>query len=213
MDGPALLDEHTGPGMRRLWGRLLARSRAVDVAVTHVRLATLDFGSRELRRVRRVRVLVSELSAASLEAEGHAAAARPEAAAALARLLALLDEGRLAVRSSPLGGWSPDFSVFHDEGGPAAALVGSHRFDAPGPGRGPLLVSLHRRSGASLAAERFSRLWIRGHDVDGPVRSILWGAGRTRPAQGHDAAEAPAVQRLAGRAAGDSGLDSPPTGD
>lgn len=178
MLAPRLIEDTSRPDLRAVWGRLLARAVCVDVAVTRVRLSTLDFGEGELARVRRVRVLVAQLSAAALDAEAHAVCARPEAAAALARLMALLEAGRISLRSAPLGGWSPDFSVFHDAAGPRVALVGPHRFDAAGPLQGPLLVSVHGRAGAARVALRFDGLWERGHDVRGPVGGILERARR-----------------------------------
>ena len=178
MHAPRLLDETGRPGLRTVWGRLLSRAATVDVAVTHVRLATLGLGDAELERVRRLRVLVAELSAAALDAEARVLWARPASAEGLARLVALLDDGRLAVRSAPLGGWEPDFSVFHGPSGPRVALVGSHRFDAGGPLQGPFFVSAHGRRAASRAALRFRELWARGHDVRTPVGDILRRARR-----------------------------------
>ena len=196
MHAPRLLDEAGRPGLRTVWGRLLSRSAGVDVAVTHVRLATLGLGDAELGRVRRLRVLVSELSAAALDAEARVLWGRTASAEGLARLLALLEDGRLAVRSAPLGGWSPDFTVFHGGSGPRIALVGSHRFDAGGPLQGPFFVSAHGRRGATRAAVRFRELWARGHDVRTPVGDILRRARRESGATPPRAAETVVPHRL-----------------
>ncbi len=171
------MDERMRPGIRAVWGARLTRSLALDAAVTHVRLGTLDLTGDELARVARLRVLVAELSAASLDAEAHALAHRAGAEAGLGRLLALLEEGRLLVRSAPLGGWAPDFSIFHDGAGPRELLVGPHRFDGavslPGTalrlppraegstkGRGPLRTSVGqgpRRGGGGAGGAQRSR--------------------------------------------------------
>lgn len=178
MRAPGLLDEVSGPRLRAVWGGRLARARAADVAVTRVRLATLDFSEREVARVRRLRVVVAELSAFALDGEARALRDTARGRAALERILALLEEGRVAVRSAPLGGWSPDFTVFHGAREPRLALVGPHRFEPAGPLQGPLFVSIHGRRGAERAARRFEALWERGHDVRSPVRDVL---ARARP--------------------------------
>ncbi len=85
----------------------------------------------------------------------------------------MLEAGRLEVRSAPLGGWSPDFTVFVDGEGPRAVLVGFHAFERPYPHRGPALASVHGDDAARLAATRHRELWESAHDVGPALWSIL----------------------------------------
>src|SRR3954469_9792312 len=87
---PRLLDERSRPGFRETFGRLARRASGLDVALTHLRLSPLDLSERELAHVRRIRLVLSEVSAASLDAEAHAVLHRGMMAANLRRLAALL---------------------------------------------------------------------------------------------------------------------------
>jgi hypothetical protein len=166
-------DERGRPDFREVYGRLLARASHVDVALTSIRVSTLDFGRSELERVHAIRLLLAEVSAVHLDAEAHVVMQRPEQRETLSTLADLLSRGVIEVRSSPLGGWSPDFSVFRDRSDPQAVLAGFHSFERPFPYRGPAFVSLHRGGAAALAFSRFEDLWARAHDVGAAVLSIL----------------------------------------
>jgi hypothetical protein len=178
---PRLIDERSRPGFRELFGRLARRATALDVALTHLRLSTLDLSERELASVRRIRLLLAEVSAVSLDAEAHALLHRAPTAANLRRLSAQLALGTIEVRSAPLGGWAPDFSIFRTDQGPCAALIGPHRFDR-GPGHeGPVLASLHGGADAARLALRFADIWGRGHDIRPAIAGILARAERRSP--------------------------------
>jgi hypothetical protein len=170
---PRLIDDRSRPGFRELYGRLARRSTGLDVALTHLRLSTLDLSERELAHVQRIRLLLAEVSAASLDAEAHALLHRGPMAANLRRLATLLTLGRIEVRSAPLGGWAPDFSVFRNEHGPFGVLVGPHRFDRGLMHEGPVLASLHGEEGSVRVAARFAEIWARGHDIRPAIARIL----------------------------------------
>ena len=178
---PRLLDERSRPGFRELFGRLARRSTGLDVALTHLRLSTLDLSERELGRIRRIRLVLAEVSAASLDAEAHAVMHRGTMAANLRRLATLLHIGTIEVRSAPLGGWAPDFSVFRRDEGPFAVLVGPHRFDRGSLHDGPVLASLHGTEEALKAGSRFAEVWTRAHDIRPAIARILDRADRGRP--------------------------------
>jgi hypothetical protein len=165
-----LLDERRRPDFRDVFGALTRRSHTVLAAVTRVRLTTVDLTSDEVAGLRHFRVLLSEMSAIHLEAEAHALGHHRRRAPNLRLLSGLLESGRLEVRSAPLGGWSPDFSVFCDPAGPQWVLTGFHVFERPYPHRGPALASLHGPVAARMAGDRHEELWARAHDV-GPT---LW---------------------------------------
>jgi hypothetical protein len=178
---PRLLDERSRPGFREMFGRLARRASGLDVALTHLRLSTLDLSERELAHVRRIRLVLSEVSAASLDAEAHAVLHRGTMAANLRRLAALLHLGRIEVRSAPLGGWSPDFTVFRRDEGPFAVLVGPHRFERGWSQEGPVLASLHGPEEALRAGGRFVEVWSRAHDIRPAIARILARAEQRLP--------------------------------
>ena len=168
-----LLDERTRPDFRDVFGALAQRSTEISTAVTRVRLGTLDLTSAELANVRHFRVLVAEVNALQLDAEARVLTGQPRRAPNLLLLTDLLRAGRLEVRSAPLGGWSPDFTVFSTPEGPLAVLAGFHWFERPYPHRGPALGSLHSGHGARVAARRHRQLWEEAHDIGPAVWSIL----------------------------------------
>ena len=185
---PTLLDERSSPDFRTTFGELLGGSVSVDVALRRIRLGGVDLEEGEVGRIRRIRLLLCEVNALSLGAEAEAAVANPGAGGNLELVLGLMREGRLSVRAAPLGGWSPDFSVFYgdapdgDAGDkPEWALLGVHWFQRPYPHRGPAFASLHREGGARMAARRFQHLWDQAHDIGPAVRSILERARRLTP--------------------------------
>jgi hypothetical protein len=173
-----LLDERGRPDFRDVFGSLAARATHVLTAVTHVRLSTVDLRAEHLPALDAMHVLVSEMSAHHLDAEARALLALPKRAPNVRFLASLLEEGRLEVRSAPLGGWAPDFTVFVDEDGPRAVLLGFHAFERPYPHRGPALTSLHGGDAARLAAVRHRELWESAHDVGPAVWGILSRAAR-----------------------------------
>lgn len=168
-----LLDERSRPDFRDIFGTLAARSTSLASAVTRVRLSTLDLTSVELSALTSFRVLVAELNALHLDAEARVLLTQPRRAHSVRLLAELLEGGVLEVRAAPLGGWSPDFTVFGDADGPAAVLTGFHWFDRPYAHRGPALTSLHGRDGALLAGRRHEELWKQAHDVGPAVWSLL----------------------------------------
>jgi len=119
-----LLDERRRPDFRDVFGALVGRSADVAIAITRVRLSTVDLSELELGRLESFRVLVAELNAIQLDAEARTIQADPRRAAGADLLCALLESETLEVRSAPLAGWSPDFTVFSDATGPAAVLSG-----------------------------------------------------------------------------------------
>lgn len=176
---PAVLfDERGRPDFRDVFGALARRSTEVRTAVTRVRLTTVDLGAEELTSLTCFRVLLCELSALRLESEAHAVLHMRRRTPNLHLLTGLLEEGRLQIRSAPLGGWSPDFTVFGDGAGPRWVLAGFHVFDRPYPHRGPALASLHGPDAARLAADRHEELWAAAHDVGPTIWTLLSRAAR-----------------------------------
>lgn len=173
-----LLDERGRPDFRDAFGALAARASQILTAVTRVRLSTVDLRRHDLPELESMQVLVSEMSALSLDSEARGLMQMPGRAPNIRFLIGLLEEGRLEVRSAPLGGWAPDFTVFVEPEGPRAVLLGFHAFERPYPHRGPALASLHGGDGARLAAIRHRELWESAHDVGPALWSILSRAER-----------------------------------
>jgi hypothetical protein len=173
-----LFDERTRPDFRTIFGAYARRACDIATAVTRVRLATLDLQPDEIEHVASFRVLVTELNALTLDAEARLIRSDPRRAPRVTMLRELLESERLEVRSAPLGGWSPDFSVFSEAQGPVAVLAGFHWFERPHPHRGPALGALHFEDAARLAARRHAELWSQAHDVGPAVWSILSKAER-----------------------------------
>ena len=174
-----LLSDRGRPDFRDVFVDAVRRSVDVAVAVTRVRLSTLDLETDDLARLESMRVLVVELNALTLDAEARLIRADPQRAARVSLYRDLLESGRLEVRSAPLGGWSPDFTVFAGEEGPSAVLCGRHWFQRPHPHRGPALASLHYGEAARMASSRHAELWRGAHDVGTAVWSILSKAERS----------------------------------
>jgi len=168
-----LLDERHRPDFRDVFAALARRSTDIVAAVTRVRLSTVDLGPQELGGLRSFRVLISEINAHNLDAEASGLLQHPRRAPNVRMLTSMLEESRLEVRAAPLGGWSPDFTVFSEAAGPVAVLMGSHWFERPYPYRGPALASLHGTAAARLARARYEELWGAAHDVGPALWSIL----------------------------------------
>jgi hypothetical protein len=179
---PALLDERSDPDFRTVFGWLSRRSSEMDVALTRLRLSTLDLDAAEVGRLRRLRLLLAQVDAVSLQVEACALLGDETRGATLRHLGHLLAHGVIEIRAAPLAGWSPDFTVFSTESGPQGVLLGPHWFQRPFPHRGPALASLHGPDAASRVRERFTEAWERGHDIGAAVVGIL--ERGLRPADG-----------------------------
>lgn len=179
----ALFDERTRPDFRDVFGTLVRDSIDIAVAVTRVRLSTLDLKPSDLERMESLRVLVVELNALTLGAEARLIQADPRRGPRVSFFRGLLETGRLEVRSAPLGGWSPDFSVFSDGDGPRAVLSGPHWFERPYPHRGPAFGAVHFGEAATGAARRYGELWESAHDVGAAVWNLLSKAERAARAE------------------------------
>jgi hypothetical protein len=173
-----LFDERGRPDFRDVFGLLARGSTEISAAVTRVRLTTVDLLPDEVAELRHFRVLLCELSALRIEGEAHALLHLRRRAPNLRLLLGLLEGGRLEVRAAPLGGWSPDFTVFSAAAGPWAVLSGFHAFERPYPHRGPALATLHGPEAAHLAARRHAELWAEAHDVGPTLWTLLSRAER-----------------------------------
>ena len=119
-----------------------------------------------------------DLNALTLDAEARLIRSDARRAPRVALFRRLLQEGRLEIRSAPLGGWSPDFTVFANAEGPHAVMTGFHWFERPYPHRGPALGAVHFGDAARLAARRHGEIWDRAHDVGSAVWNILSKAER-----------------------------------
>ena len=118
------------------------------------------------------------LNALTLDAEARLIRADPTRAWRVELFRQMLEQRRLEIRSAPLGGWSPDFTVFADRDGPQALLTGFHWFERPYPHRGPALASVHFGDAARSGARRHLEVWEKAHDVGPAVWSILSKAER-----------------------------------
>jgi hypothetical protein len=172
-EGAFLLHERARPSFREVFGRFLAVSTEMDAAILHVRLGAVDLTAAEMQANRRMRVLVAEANARTLEGEAYALLRDREKRVNLDRILALLENEILHLRSAPLGGWSPDFSVFSREGEPTRLLLGLHWFRRPFPHRGPAWAAGFGAREARLAKGRFETIWEQAHDIGTPVLRIL----------------------------------------
>jgi hypothetical protein len=187
---PWLLDDRSRPDFRDHYLALLEDARGVSVAASRIRLAGLQLDAHSLRRPGSLRVLVMELSGIALAMEAERVAEGPPShRLRVTTLRDLLNSGRLQVRSSPLGGWNPDFTVFRREGDPGMPLeqhltvaVGPHWMDRPYPHPGPALNAFFHGRPALRSLHRFEELWDRAHDVGDAVARILAAAlVRTSP--------------------------------
>ena len=174
----SLFDELSRPDFRDVFGYLCHGARAIRTAVTRVRISTLNLTAEELAGVEDFRVIVADVSALQLTHEARAVSADPRRAERLGMIRGLLESQRLQVRSAPLAGWSPDFTVFVRPDDHATVLTGFHWFERPYPNRGPALSGLHEGEAARLAAARHDALWQQAHDVGPAVWNILSKAER-----------------------------------
>lgn len=170
---PYLLDERSRPDFRSVFGTLVRNSSAVDAAVARMRISGLDLRADEVRSVARIRLVLAEVNGIALRDEAEGVLGRPDRAVDLVHLLGLLDAGRIEVRSAPLAGWAPDFSVFRRKGAPWRCLVGPHWFARPYPHRGPALGSVHGPEAAGRLGRRFEELWRQAHDIGPALVGLL----------------------------------------
>jgi len=178
MANPVVFDEQNARGFRARFHDELREAWNVSMAVKRLRLSAIDVSDEDLRRIRTARLVLAQVRAAALDAEAHALMARPDARRRLEIILRLMADGRMRVRVAPLGGWSPDFTVFADARGPRSVLLGFHQFERTHPYPGPTLGVQFGRRGALLAHRRFHDIWNRSHDVLPAVQSILARAHR-----------------------------------
>ena len=180
----ALLDERSPIEFRHLFGSLLSRSRGVETAINRIRLGAVDLSAQELMGLRRFRVLVAEVNAQTVEGEAYALAIDPSKRENLTRILHLLQAGVMEIRSAPLGGWSPDFTVFSEETGPHSLLVGIHWFHRPFPFRGPAWTARFGPAEAARAQARFRELWEGAHDIGPAIRRLMERTALRAPPRG-----------------------------
>jgi hypothetical protein len=133
----------------------------------------VDLSDDELGRLVRLRVLVAEVNAQTLEEEAFALLMDPMKRETLRRVRFLLEEGRMELRSAPLAGWSPDFSVFSNETGPTALLIGLHWIQKPFPHRGPAWLASFGAPEAESGRKRFDELWKSGYEIGQPVLRLI----------------------------------------
>ncbi len=171
--GPFLLDERSPTPFRSVFRRILADSTQLDTAILRIRLSGVDLSPEELEGLDRLRILVADLNAQTLEEEAFALLMDPGKRETLDGIQGLLSMGLLELRAAPLAGWSPDFSVFSDRGGPRALLLGLHWIQRPFPHRGPAWLAAFGSEEARRGHDRFEELWRGGHDIGPAVLKLL----------------------------------------
>lgn len=148
-----LLDERSQPSMRATLAGLMKASDKVDIAVSHLRLAGLDFSVQEIARLKSLRLVIGRLDADALLG---CPASRLQQLHTVARF------GHVEVRAVPRFRWAPDFSVFHDH----AALIGAHYTEAPYAEDGIAFTCLIEDAAViQRCARRFEAMWQLGYDV------------------------------------------------
>ena len=173
VSGPILLDERSPNPFRTVFGRLIIQNTQLDTAILRVRLSRVDLSEREARGLERLRILVAHVNAQTLEEEAFALLMDPQKRETLERVKALLRSGRMELRSAPLAGWSPDFSVFSGNQGPAALLLGLHWIQRPFPHRGPAWLAHFGPKEARRGKRRFDELWAGSHEIGPAILKLL----------------------------------------
>jgi len=120
-----------------------------------------------------MRILVAEINAQTLEDETFGLLMDPVRRDTLGRIQGLLASGRMELRSAPLAGWSPDFSVFSGHQGPRALLLGLHWVQRPFPHRGPAWLSCFGPAEARMGGSRFDDLWRGAHEIGPAVLKLF----------------------------------------
>jgi hypothetical protein len=170
-----LLDERARPTLRQRVGELLSSADEAAFAVARIRLGVLDLSDREVGGIRRCRVLLGQLDAATLldAAEESKPGGPRGAGAALAGLLRFAVSGRLEVRSAGLAAWSPDFGVVDGRPG-RIGLLGSIQFGSPELIIGPAFTAVSADAAITgRLLERFNEMWDASHDVLPAIREVL----------------------------------------
>ena len=172
---PRLLIEGSTPRFPNVYRGLLRRSTRVDVALTRLRIATLRLRAEDLGQVRRLRIVLAELTTAAWEVETHRALLNPQKEPLLRGLISSIQDGKLQVRAAPLASWSPDFTVFHPDDGDCQALLGPHWLEATPSSRGPRFGFHVSGREAMRVADRYERVWGEAYDVGPAVGRLLGG--------------------------------------
>jgi hypothetical protein len=167
------LDERSPKPFRTVFGEMLSGCTTLETAILRIRLGAVDLSAQEVSGVKRLRILVAEVSARTVEEEAYALQVDPDKEENLSRIMALLQGGRMEIRSAPLGGWSPDFSVFSGEHGPEAVIMGLHWFKRPFPHRGPAWAACFGPEEARRARQRFREIWEGAHDIGPAILKLL----------------------------------------
>lgn len=171
-----LLHERSSPSVGQLLARFLARCAEADFALTRIRLAGVDLTGTDLRRVRRWRVLVGRLDAEAF-AHGNTDEDRDTLHHRLTTLEALVQSGKLEVRSAGITAWAPDFSILRGldrPEGDTVTILGPHYFLSPQVTNGPSFTAVFHSDGAARdAGERFEEIWEMGYDVGAVVAEAL----------------------------------------
>lgn len=173
-----LIHDRSRRSLRAVYRDLARKARRVDAAVDRIRLSGIDLAYDELGSVEELRVLVTEINAATLKFEAEAILADPQRSHNLRVVMRLLAEGRLRVRCAPLLDWAPNFSVFVDPRGSCDLLVGVHWFQIPYPSRGPALAVIHRGGQGDAVRARFQEMWDLAHDIGPALRGVFEAAER-----------------------------------
>lgn len=160
-----LFDEHDAVPFPGRFAKRLAAADELDVALTRLRVLALVMRSRDIRRLARIRLCVARAVVGDWEVEVRRALLDDVHRDRTRALVEALKQRRIEVRSAPLHGWSPDFSVFSEAGSVQAALLGSHWLDETPPDPGPLWAVEAVGGHAAPMAVRFDELWDRAHDV------------------------------------------------
>lgn len=168
-----LLIEGSPPRFPAVYRALLRDSTRVDVALTRLRIATLRLGATDLDSVRRLRIVLAELTTAAWEVETHRALLNPQREPMLRVLISAIQSGTLQVRAAPLASWSPDFTIFRPDEGRTTALLGPHWLEATPTSRGPRFGFLVSGREAARVADRFERVWAEAYDVGPAVGRLL----------------------------------------
>lgn len=173
IEPPALLDERGPPKFRQAFIAMAAQAGSLDVAISRIRLPGLDLTQREMGHLSKIRLLLRDVRADRLQAEAEALSLRRGGDGTLEFFADLLDRRILEVRTAPLGGWSPDFTVFRRGGNPFATILGVHWLRRPASVQGPVFASLHGREASLRCGHRFEVAWSGAHDVSVALRGFL----------------------------------------
>lgn len=173
-----LIHDRTRRSLRAVYRDLAREARLIDAAVDRIRLSGIDLAYEELASVEKLRVLVTEVNAATLKLEAEAILADPQRRHNLRVVMRLLAEERLLVRCAPLLDWAPNFSVFVNPQGRCDLLLGVHWFQIPYPSRGPALAVVHRGGRGAGVRERFQEMWHLAHDIGPALRGVFEAAER-----------------------------------